>query len=528
MTNSSTNQTVHGLLARQVERYSDREFLLFEDQVFSFADLERESRQVAAGLQKSGIGKGDKVALMMGNRPEYLFTWFGLSMLGAIEVPLNTAHKGELLAYMVDKAECKLLIVDACYWQQIAEVLDNLPALKSAIVLDQDIGVSRIPTSRYETLINNSGDFDSPTITAQDAIAILFTSGTTGPSKGAVMPQRYPLFLAEMICGSVAYTEQDCLYNALPLFHGNAQFLSTIPALMSGARMVLARRFSASAFWNDIDRYQCTEFNYIGGILAILMKADPKPDDADNSLRVMMGGGASVDLFETFEQRFGVTLVEGYGMSEIGIPLQNSIDDRKPGSCGVVQPDYEVRLVDDEGRDVGNNVPGECLIRPRQPGSMMLEYYRMPEKTVEAWQDLWFHTGDYLMRDDDDHYHFIDRKKDALRRLGENISSYEVESIINSHPAVLESAAIAVPSELGEDEVMVCVTLKPDRQLNATELVRFCEEQMAYFMVPRYIRFLDQMPKTATERIQKYRLREQGVTEGTYDREAVIKKEAAK
>jgi len=289
--------------------------------------------------------------------------------------------------------------------------------------------------------------------------------------------------------------------------------------------ILLSKRFSASRFWHDIKRYGCTEFNYIGGILAILLKTEPHPDDRNNSLRVLLGAGANREISEAFEQRFNVKLVESYGMSEIGAPLGNGISERKLGSCGTLNKNYQIKLIDDKGHEVALNTPGELLIRPLNQHSMMLEYYRMPEKTVEAWQDLWFHTGDFLQRDEDDYYYFVDRKKDALRRRGENISSFEVEQSVNCHSAVMESAAIAVKSELGEDDVMICVALKPEHHLEAQELLEHCSERMAYFMVPRYIRFLDVMPKTPTERIQKYLLREQGVTEDTFDVEKLIVQE---
>jgi len=197
----------------------------------------------------------------------------------------------------------------------------------------------------------------------------------------------------------------------------------------------------------------------------------------------------------------------------------NTLDQRKPGTCGRARPDCMVKVVDDQGLELGPNTPGELLIRPMKPYSMLLEYYRMPEKTVEAWRDMWFHTGDYLVYDEDGYFRFVDRKKDALRRRGENISSYEVEKVVNSHPSVLESVAIAVRSDLGEDEVMTCLTLKPKHKLTPEELTAYCEERTAYFMIPRYIRFMDALPKTPTERVEKYKLREEGVTSDTWDRD---------
>jgi len=516
-------RTIHRMLRAKVAACGSREFFRYKDQVFSYEDLDRESDRVAAGMQELGIGKGDKVAIVMKNRPEFLFLWFGLSKLGAVEVPINTAHRGDILTYMIDKADCKLVVLESNFLDRVGPVLKDVSTVESIMVLSEPGDTPPCadkPVHDYAAVMNNSGTFTEADVLWSDPFIIMFTSGTTGPSKGSLMPQNYALYMGELCSDAAGYSETDCLYNALPLFHGNAQLLSTMPALMSGARMVLAERFSASRFWDDIRRYGCTEFNYIGGILPILYKAEPKPDDADNPLRIMLGGGAPMDLFDAFEKRFGVTLVEGYGMSEIGIPLMNSIHERKPCTCGKPLPDYMVKVVDDDGREVGPNVPGEVLIRTNKPYCMLLEYYNMPEKTLEACRDMWFHTGDYLYYDEDGYFCFVDRKKDAIRRRGENISSYEVEKVINSHTSVLESAAVAVKSELGEDEVMVCLALKKDSTVGPEELIGFCEERMAYFMIPRYVRIMQDLPKTQTQRIQKFQLRDEGVTADTWDREA--------
>ncbi len=515
-------RTIHGVLKQKVVQYGSRVFFYFKDQSFTYEDLDRESDRVAAGLQRAGIRKGDKVAIIMGNRPEFLFMWFGLSKLGAIEVPVNTAHRGDLLTYMMDKSDSRLLVMEAGYLDRVAPVLKDLPRLEQVVVLkgvEEKTPDLKKPVLDYRRMVDNDGTFEAPLVTWSDPFVIMFTSGTTGPSKGSLMPQNYALFMGKVCMETIEYTEADCLYNALPLFHGNAQLLSTMPALMSGARMVLAERFSASRFWPEVKKYGCTEFNYIGGILPILLKAEPMADDAENPLRVMFGGGCPPHLFEEVETRFGVTLLEGYGMSEIGLPLLNTLKSRKTGTCGKAAYGCEIKLVDDYGMEVGSGVPGELLMRTREPFTMLLEYYKMPEKTVEAWRDLWFNTGDYLTMDNEGYFQFVDRKKDALRRRGENISSQEVEKAISSHPAVLESAAVAVKSDMSEDEVMICVALKPGETLTPEALLDFAQERMAYFMVPRYVRIMDQLPKTPTEKVQKVILREEGVSPDTWDRE---------
>ncbi|WP_265943417.1 AMP-binding protein [Dechloromonas sp. A34] len=519
---SPVERTIHHLLERRATLQGEAVFFWFKEQSFSYARLNRMASGVAKGLQETGVAKGDRVAVMLGNSAEFLAVWFGLSKLGAIEVALNTAHRGYLLSYQLNQAQCSVLIVDQGFLPCIEGIRKELESLRHVIVLGAEGELPVWPgieLHRYEEVTGKGEDYRPVEVLWNDPLGIMFTSGTTGPSKGAVLPQNYAIHTAEIISGIAGYGPEDCLYNALPLFHGNAKLLSTMPALYAGATMVLAERFSASQFWEDVARYRCTEFNYIGSILSILLKADPKPDDRANSLRVLLGAGATPGVYEAFEARFGVSLIEGYGMSEIGLPLMSRPGASKPGTCGKPHPDYEVKLVDDQGQAVATGVPGELLVRPKKPWSTLLEYYRMPEKTVEAWQGLWFHTGDYLLQDEEGFYHFVDRKKDAIRRRGENISSYEVETMVTSHPLVLEAAATPVKSELGEDEVMITVVLRPGAQLSAAELIVHCEQVMAKFMVPRYVRFVASLPRTPTEKVQKYVIREQGVTADTWDRE---------
>ncbi len=524
MTSDSTRERViHVILEQQVAKYGNRLFLFFKDQEYGYRDFDEAANRVACSLQKMGISKGDKVAILMGNCPEFLFLWFGISKLGAIEVPINTAHKREFLRYFLSNSDARILVAEGQYLDRVMPLLADIRSIENIVVLNplrNDLPRCEKHIADWASVMANDGSYERSDVLWSDPFAIMYTSGTTGPSKGAVMPQNYALHMGEICIKAVEYDETDCLYNALPLFHGNAQLLSFMPALMSGARTVLAERFSASAFWEDIKRYGCTEFNSLGGIVPILFKADPKPDDAANSLRKIFSAATPADIYEAFEERFGVRIIEGYGMTEIGLPLMNSLEDRKARRCGRVLPDCQVKVVDDNGIQVDAHQVGELLVRPLKPFSMMLEYYKMPEKTIEAWGDLWFHTGDYLYYDERDYFYFVDRKKDALRRRGENISSYEVEKVINSHPAIFESAAVAAKSELGEDEVMVCLKLKPGQTLTPPELIMFCEEQMAYFMVPRYVRIMNQLPKTPTERIKKNELREAGITPDTWDREA--------
>ncbi len=523
MTNDYVHERVmHAVLERQAAKYGDRVFLYFKDQEYGYAEFNHAANRVACGLQRLGIVKGDKVAIMMGNCPEFLFLLFGISKAGAIQVAVNTAHKGDLLRYFLEHSDARVLVVESQYLDRIEPIVCGGSKIEALVVLpamEKGPGKLDKPVTDFSSLIGNDGKYQPVEVLWSDPFGIMYTSGTTGPSKGALMPHNYTLHMAEFCIKAIEYDETDCLYNALPLFHGNAQLLSFMPALMSGARTVLAERFSASAFWGDIKHYGCTEFNSIGGIASILYKADPKPDDAANPLRKIFAAATPKEIFRSFEKRFGVKIIEGYGMNEIGIPVVNSMSERRPGCCGKILPEYNVRIVKDDGAEAGAGEAGEILVRPLKPYAMMLEYYKMPERTAEAWRDLWFHTGDCGYRNEEGYYYFVDRKKDALRRRGENISSYEVETVVNSHATVLESAAIAAKSELGEDEVMICVILKPGHSLTPQELIAYCEDRMAYFMVPRYVRIMNQLPKTPTEKVKKTELRNEGVTSDTWDRE---------
>lgn len=510
-----TDMTIHGLLRRQATRYGHRPFLTFGGRTISFAELEAMSSRAAAGLAALGVGKGDRVALMLDNCVEYLALWFGLSRLGAVEVPLNTAHRGTVLAHMLRISRARLVIAEAHHLPAVDAVRDDIGWPLGTVVRGAPLPDGAVP---LETVMNCPAAPPETHVTARDPYAIMFTSGTTGPSKGALMPQGYALAAARQICEATGYGEADCLYNALPIFHGNAQVLSALPALMAGARTVLVEKFSASRFWDDIRTHGCTAFNYIGTILSVLMKAPPSPEDRKHGLRIMMGAGAGKGLFEAFEERFGTKLIEGYGMSEIGVPITSDPDRARPGSCGRQTPHYDLMLADAMGQPITTpDTPGQLLVRPRRPNAMMIEYVEMPEKTVEAFRDLWFHTGDLLQFDADGFWYFVDRDKDALRRRGENISSFEVERVINAMDEVSECAVIPVPSDLGEDDVMVCVVAAAGCAFEPVAVRDHCRGRMADFMLPRYIRFVAELPKTPTARVEKHKLRAEGITPDTWD-----------
>jgi crotonobetaine/carnitine-CoA ligase len=522
---SHIEEDVVGKLIQEKGRiHRDRTFLFFEDEKITYEQLDHISNQFAHGCKDLGIKKDDKVSIMMKNHPNFLYVWFGSSKLGAVEVPINTAYKGDLLKHIINNSDSKLLIIDSSFLERLLIIKDDLPKLERIIChgeADQEIlKALPVPISSIEEFFEYPFDPLQVDISPADPAAIIYTSGTTGLSKGVVCPHKYYLHTARLVAQLRDANSEDILYTFLPLFHINAQLMTVLTAQVSDAQVVLSDRFSASTFWDDIKRFGATQFNYLGAVMTILSKQEPKEDDADNPVRIAFGAACPPDVMEHLEKRFGFICLEGFGMSEIGLVIHQDINDRRIGNCGKVLEDYfEVILVDDDDVEVGTGQVGEIVVRPKKPYIMMTEYYKMSDKTLEAFRNLWFHTGDYAKKDEEEFFYFVDRKKDAIRRRGENISSFEVEKVINTHPKILESAVFAVPSELGEDEVKANVVLKPGENLSPEDLTKFCNERMAYFAVPRYLEFVSQLPKTPTNRIEKYKLRQAGITEDTWDRE---------
>jgi crotonobetaine/carnitine-CoA ligase len=345
----------------------------------------------------------------------------------------------------------------------------------------------------------------------------MYTSGTTGLPKGVIHRHSrcYGGFVLPIMTG---YTEQDVVYNTLPLFHIGGQNMVWM-ALVSDTTVALAERFSASRFWQDVRAYSATFTLFLGAMIPILHKQPPRPDDHANPLRVALSAAAPRTIWEEFERRFDVKIVELYSQTEGGFLLNADAKAAgKVGAMGKPSAGFEMKVVDEQDRELPPGAVGELIYRPAA-GSALTEYYKNPEATAEKTRGGWIRSGDLAYQDDDGYFFFVDRKNDFMRRRGENISSFEVEKIINGHPQVLESAAYAIPSELGEDEVMVAVVLQPGAELEPLGLLQYCEAHMAYFMVPRYIRVVDALPKTGTERTMKYHLKSQGVTRDTWDRE---------
>jgi crotonobetaine/carnitine-CoA ligase len=442
--------------------------------------------------------------------------------LGAIAVPINTAYRGDLLAYVFDDSEASLVVADEALLDRIAFVEDRLVAMKRVVVVAGERAIAtevplRLPTSRLADLLGAEPAAVEDVGDVAPA-AIMYTSGTTGPSKGAVLCHRGVLAFARNHAVHCGITAEDVCYTCLPLFHAIALALTTLGGLLTGARVAIGRRFSATTFWDEIRASRATYASITGSIAQILMKQPPRPDDRDHWLRIVYAIPAPAAIYADFERRFGTSFIEAYGATDGQIPIYMPLDAPRIGAAGRLIPGFDLRVVDEEDEPVGPGAIGEIVYRSHEPYTMMLGYHRKPEATLEAWRNFWFHSGDLGFLDEDGYLHFVDRKKDSIRRRGENISSYEVERVVNGHPAVLECAAVAVPADVGEDEVKIVIVLESGASLAPEALIAWCEVRLPHFMIPRYIEIVDALPKTPNEKVQKYRLRETGVAKA-WDRE---------
>jgi crotonobetaine/carnitine-CoA ligase len=491
----------------------------------TWAELHDQCLRWAAGFRAVGLEAGQTVVTMLPNSFEAFYPWVGAGWLRAIEVPANNMYRGHMLQYLLDNSEAELLVLSQRFLDRLQLVAGELRALKTVIVPDAEGDLPDLPFQVVrgdELLAGVTPDEDLPGPDYFDVGAMIYTSGTTGPSKGVLVPWG-EFFQSPSIMPDDFIGEDDPYYTIYPAFHLSGK-CALYNAAHVGARLVVRESLSITEFWNDIRSYEVRSAGLLGPIAGMLMTVPPQPDDADNPLeRVIMG--PIIANIEEFKTRFGVRRVcTGYGMTEIGFPITSGWDAPNSATCGKVRagpPHYEIKIVDEHDHEVPPGTVGELVVRAYDPWVMNLGYWRLPEKTADAWRNGWFHTGDAFMEDDEGWLYFVDRMKDALRRRGENISSFEVEAGILQHPAVAEVAVIGVPSEVGEDEVKAVVVRHPDQALSEVELIEFLVPRMPRFMIPRYIEFVDALPKTdATFRVRKVELREQLVSERTWDREA--------
>ncbi len=515
---------VHRILEKRAAERPEHPMMHWDGRDYSYTAINRAANRIAASLAARGIEPGARIAVMIKNTPAHVFVWFATAKRGVVEVPINTAYRGDILAHIVNSARVTAMVLDAEFVPVVARITGQCPGLATFIIDDGGLEEARraLPGAvlALDELAAGDGADVVRTVEATTVACIMFTSGTTGPSKGVVINNHFELSFAVIFNQIVSLDARDVTYNVLPFFHIAGKFI-LLGTMLADCRMVLRPRFSVAQFWPDVRAHGATVTVAVGGICHMLYAAPPRPDDADNPLRMIYAVPNPHDVREDFLARFDLQLTEGYGSTEANIVAYTRPEEATPkGAAGRAAPQYEIRIVDEMDREVPPDRSGEIVVRAKHPYILMEGYDGLPEATLAAFRNLWFHSGDRGHIDEAGYLYFHDRMKDAIRRRGENISSFEVERIVNKHPDVAETAAIAVAADVGEDEVKVVVVRNPGATLSEEALLRHCVAEMPYFMVPRFIEFKADLPRTPTQKVRKVELRAEGITAATWDREA--------
>lgn len=519
MAHESQFNFVSELIEHRGKTLGEKPYILHEGKKISFADYNAWTCRATNGLKLQGAKPGDGVAILMGNCPEYLYLFYGMPRGGFYTVPINVSLKGDGLGYILTHSDVKFLVVDDVLYEKVEALGNLINSINKIFVRRTTSRPLPVGTMDLDELLDASPEKPDHTMDPDAISHLMYTSGTTGFPKGVVNRSgsgRIDKFIA---LAELIYRPDDVLYTALPLFHANALSLTAGFAMARGVPLALEKRFSASGFWDSVRRYNGTTFNALGAMVPILMKQPEKPNDSDNPVRLVVTSACPATLWKSFEKRFDVKIWEVFGAVDGGGALTFNFGDAPVGSVGKMVSGHPWKLVDDKGREVLQGEIGELITQVKDVSSGSVEYYKNPEASHKKVRDGWVYHGDLFYADQDGNLFFVDRKTDCMRRRGENISSFEVENIIEKHPHIAACASFGVPSELGEDEVMVWVKPIEGVDLNLEDLMRHCVDNMAYFMVPRYVDIVDDIPRTGTLRVQKARMKKQGVTDRTWDRE---------
>jgi crotonobetaine/carnitine-CoA ligase len=494
----------------------------------TFAEANEAASRIAAYLSDEGVRPGDPVVVFLPNGLDFLTVWLGLARLGAVAVLINVELTGAFLLHQLEDSGARVVVTAPSLFPAIQAIKERLQRIELVLMTDGGAGESQVETPWRLSALSRwraCARYDGPAPRASDIACIMYTSGTTGPAKGVLMPQARCFLFGLGAIDNLEITEADRYYVTLPLYHANGLFMQVYACLIAGAAAVIRERFSASNWLTDVRRYRTTLTNSLG-VVAPFIFAQPETEfDRDHSLRLLVASPNPPELARIWRDRFGLAnVVPGYGMTEVNIPAWGGPNIASPpGSAGRIFSRYfEVRIVDPEtDATKPSGAVGEIVVRPRAPFGFMAGYHKLPDKTVEAWRNLWFHTGDAGYINDDGDLFFVDRIRDCIRRRGHNISSFEVERAFLSMNGVVEAAAYATPSDMpgGEDEIMVSVVPAANAELSVREICRHAERELPKFAQPRYIEIVPSLPKTPTGKVQKSELRKRGVASSTWDRE---------
>lgn len=524
-------RTIGQIVAAQARTHPDAIGLEVVDQAaISYSTLYRRSSAFASQLRTQGVQRGDMVVVMLKNGFDALYAAIGLSLLGATDVSINTAYIGSSFEHALNIVQARHLIIDSACMNVLRASAPNLKHLEHAFICAAADGpdaasAGRIGHIQLHTLRADaveSTEIAPTALQASEITNVIFTSGTSGPAKAVLLPAFHVYFLVWQTCREISLTSDDVMYCSHPLFHMAGKFMQVYAAFLKGARMVLAESFRPENWIHHIHRHKVSATLLHGPMLEMIFAQPETEYDARTALSKLMVAPLPKTIAPAFRQRFAVRTVDLWGMTEVGIPLWCPLGgEYRPGSCGKAQDEFDVQIVDpDTDVPVPAGTIGEIVIRGKLPWLLMQGYMGMPDKSVESWRNLWFHTGDAAYMDEDGYVFYIDRLKDRIRRKGENISSYDIESAALLHDHVKEAAAVSVPSEYEfDDEIKLCVVVAEGRTLAPEEILEFLAPRIPHFMIPRYVEFLDELPRTPTNKIQKVKLR-QGTAGKVWDRKA--------
>jgi carnitine-CoA ligase len=512
-------RTVPQILVRQGEKFGERTLFAGPGGSFTFAEAPTLVAARAGALAAAGFRKGDVVAILYGNHVNFTLTCLAAGWLRCVFLPINTASKAPQIEYLLRQSGARLLVVEAELGDALGLVdFSQLPNLHTIWVNGTPLPVDIVGPG----VIPDPGagaPVEAADVSPGDSFALLFTSGTSGPSKGVACPHAQFFWWGAHTTALLGVEAGEVLHTTLPMFHVNAA--NTIfQALLSGATIVVAPRFSASAFYDRLIEHRASVTYLLGAMVPILLSRPPSTAERSHGTTRALAPGVPEPLKAAFTERTGITLIDGYGSTETNFVIGSPFGEVRCAGMGRIVPGFHARVVDDADNEIAAGEAGELILRADDPYAFMTGYFGMPEKTVEAWRNLWFHTGDRVVRQADGSYHFVDRLKDAIRRRGENISSFEVEQVLHGHPGIEVAAAFPVRSELAEDEVMIAVQLVAENPPTEREIVEYCAARLPYFAVPRFVDIVTDLPRTENGKIQKFKLRERGRTPTTWDREA--------
>lgn len=526
-----TDWTYDRLLRWRATETPDRAFLSFQGDAYeTYGETWRRVCALARGLAAQGVKRGDRVATFAPNCRTAVHLWLALNLLGATDAPINPAFRGQPLAGVINMLDVSMIVAERGLLPLLRDVEDDVPRLSSVICFGGgeggpgNIQFSRLTLAALSPVEDAPDGWQPPPAAFNHISSILMTSGTSGPSKGVMVPHAQAILIAQHSIDGMRVGQDDVFYCAHPIFHMSPRYCVFTAAMLVGARVWFDGAFQADRWLDRIRQAGATVTIGHGPLLEMVFAQPERADDADNSLKRLGTSPFPKHIAAAFERRFGVKGIEVWGMTEVGIPCWHPYDEPlRPGSCGRIYDDwYEFRVVDPETDiEVPRGSVGEFVIRPRHPSTIMQGYFGRPDATADAWRNLWFHSGDGGYIDADGWVYFVDRLKDRIRRRAENISSFDIEYAALKYPGVAEAAAVGVPSGFsGDDDVKLCIATAPGASIEARDLIAFLAKALPHHMVPRYVECLPALPRTPTSKIQKSVLRAAGIRAETWDRKA--------